>query len=93
MIVIRDFFMFGLYKIAKSLELKKLLEAKKYSDQHDYGKKNDILKALLEKKPSEFVVDSSLNRKYIGLTHKPTGFRIHAPRTLIPIGIEHKYKS
>ena len=81
----------NILKIAKSLELKKLIEAKKLSDKNDYGKKHDILKKLLEEHPGQFSVDSSLNNKYVGLTHKPSGFKIHAPRTLIPVGIEHKY--
>lgn len=80
-------------KIAKSLELKRLLEAKQYSDNNEYGKKHEILKKLLEEKPKQFKVDSSLNDKFVGITHKPTGFRIHAPRSLIPVGIEHKHKS
>lgn len=75
-------------KIAKSLELKKLIEAKKHSDKNEYGKKDEILKELLSKKPEQFKVDSILNNKFVGLTHKPTNFKIHAPRTLIPIGIE-----
>jgi hypothetical protein len=77
-------------KIAKSLQLKKLIEAKRMSDKNNYSKKNSILADLLEKYPKEFKVDSALNNKYVGLTHKPSGFKIHAPRTLIPIGIEQK---
>lgn len=80
---------FGLEKIAKSLQLKKLLEAKKMSDQNKYGDKNTILKDLFDRYPKEFKVDSHLDGKYVGVTHKPTNFKIHAPRNLIPIGIEH----
>lgn len=75
----------------QSLELKQLLKAKKVSDQGDYSEKNRILGKLLNSKPNEFRVDSILNKKYVGLTHTPTGFKIHAPRMLIPMGIEHKY--
>lgn len=78
-----------LLKIAKSIKLQKLIEAKKFSDRSDYGKKNEVLKELLKKYPKEFKVDSILDNKYVGLTHKPSGFKIHAPRTLIPIGIEY----
>ena len=78
-----------LIKTAKSIQLKKLIEAKKFSDKNEYGKKNEVLAELLNKYPKEFKVDSRLDSKYIGLTHKPSGFRIHAPRTLIPTGIEH----
>jgi hypothetical protein len=75
-------------KIAKSMELQQLLEAKKRSDYRDYESKNRILSGLLDSKPEQFKVDSHLNERYVGLTHKPTGFRIHAPRKLIPAGIE-----
>ena len=80
-------------KIAKSIQLKKLIKAKQHSDKNEYGKKNTLLAELLDKYPKEFKVDSITNAKYVGLTHKPTGFKIHAPRTLIPIGIEHKQAS
>lgn len=78
-----------LLKEAKSIKLQKLIEAKRLSDKNEYGKKNEVLAELLKKYPKEFKIDSDLNRKYIGLTHKPSGFKIHAPRTLIPIGIEN----
>ena len=82
--------MLGLSKIAKSMQLKKLIEAKQMSDKRDYGSKNTILADLLKNYPNQFKVDSALDNKYVGLTHKPTGFKIHAPRNLIPIGIENK---
>jgi hypothetical protein len=82
--------MLGLSKIAKSMQLKKLIEAKQMSDKRDYGTKNTILADLLNNYPKQFEVDSALNSKYVGLTHKPSGFKIHAPRNLIPYGIENK---
>jgi hypothetical protein len=78
-------------KLAKSLELKQLLEAKKRSDKNDYRGKNEILSALLKKHPDQFRVDQLLNDKYVGITHKPSGFKIHTTRSLIPTGIEHSY--
>jgi hypothetical protein len=81
----------GLIKTAKSLELRQLLEAKKRSDKNDYAGKNEILSALLKKHPEQFRVDQILNNKYVGITHKPSGFRIHTARTLIPTGIEQVY--
>lgn len=76
-------------KLAKSLQLKQLIEAKKKSDKNDYGAKHKILSELLREHSKEFKVDSLLHNNYVGLTHKPSGFKIHAPRSLIPIGIEH----
>lgn len=60
-------------KLAKSMELKQLLEAKKRSDLNDYSSKNRILSDLLNNKPSEFKIDSELNAKYVGITHTPRG--------------------
>lgn len=77
-----------LVKTAKSIQLKKLIEAKERSDQGDYTNKNRIIGELLNTHPKQFKVDSRVNQKYVGLTHKPTGFKIHAPRKLIPEGIE-----
>lgn len=81
----------AIYKLAESIQLKKLKEAKRFSDVRDYNNKNKILAELLKKHPKEFKVDSITDNKYVGLTHKPTRFKIHAPRTLIPVGIEHDY--
>jgi hypothetical protein len=83
----------SLIKLAKSLELKRLIEAKERSDAGDYAAKNRILADLLNSKPKQFKVDSKLNDKYVGITHKPTGFRIHTQRKIIPSNIEIKHES
>ena len=57
-----------------------LLRAKRYSDVGRYGPKNSILNKLLFENPEEFYIDSKHTEKFPGLTHGPTGFRIHAPR-------------
>jgi 8-oxo-dGTP pyrophosphatase MutT (NUDIX family) len=77
-----------LVKLAKSETMRQLIEAKQLSDKNDYDGKNKILGKLMGKYPKQFKVDSITNGKYVGLTHKPSGFRIHAPRTLVPIGVE-----
>jgi hypothetical protein len=77
-----------IFKIAKSIELKKLIEAKKFSDEKNYNAKNNILRALLNKHPEQFKIDSDLNAAYVGITHKPTGFKIHTKRRLVPEKIE-----
>ena len=79
----------GLIKLAKSIKLQKLIEAKKLSDKNNYGQKNELLAELLKKYPKELKIDSTLTNKYVGLTPQPTGFRIHAPRMLVPVGIEN----
>jgi hypothetical protein len=63
--------------------LKKLKEAKKESDRKNYAAKHDILRKLLKDHPDEFVTDSEKNNTY-GITHVPTGFRMHVPKTAIP---------
>ena len=75
-------------KIAKSIELTRLIEAKKLSDNRNYPAKNRIIADLLNKSPDQFKVDSHLNEKYVGITHKPSGFKIHTQRKLVPEGIE-----
>jgi len=80
-----------LQKQAKSLELTKLIEAKKQSDVGNYRQKNKILGGLLHNVPDQFKVDSILNAKYTGITHTPSGFKIHVPRRLVPPGIEKIY--
>jgi 8-oxo-dGTP pyrophosphatase MutT (NUDIX family) len=79
-----------LVKIAKSYALKQLIEAKRLSDKNDYAGKNEILGSLMLKYPKQFKVDSVTNDKYVGLTHKPSGFRIHAPKMLIPLNVEKR---
>lgn len=61
-----------------------LLQAKKMSDERNYDEKNKILRGLLEKYPNEFLIDSDLNNKFVGITHVPTSFKIHVPRHIIP---------
>jgi superfamily II DNA or RNA helicase len=74
-------------KEAKSTEILKLIEAKKKSDNRDYIAKNHILQTITHKNPKNFKVDSYLNKKYVGLTHIPSGFKIHAPRSILPAEI------
>lgn len=71
-------------KTAKSHELLKLIEAKKKSDARDFTSKNHIIQTLTHKNPTHFKVDSRLNRNYVGLTHIPSGFKIHAPKKILP---------
>jgi hypothetical protein len=80
----------NIVKLAKSLELRKLIEAKERSDAGDYTTKNKILQDILNKSPKQFKIDSKLNEKYVGITHIPSGFKIHTQRKLIPSNIEYK---
>jgi SNF2 family DNA or RNA helicase len=71
-------------KRARSKVLRGLIEAKKLSDNRDYIHKNELLKKLIHKHPDQFKVDSHLNSAYVGVTHIPSGFKIHAQKSIIP---------
>jgi len=58
-------------------------KAKNYSDVRQYDAKHSLLNQLIREAPQEFYVDSDDNSGIVGLTHAPTGFRIHAPRHVI----------
>lgn len=61
--------------------LEQLKEAKRKSDKKDYSGKYRILHQLIQKHRAEFVVDQD-KPDYPGITHQPTGFRMHAPKSL-----------
>ena len=63
--------------------LKGLLKAKERSDVGDYRAKTDQMRKLLREKPHEFEIDSDEGH-VVGITHKPTKFRLHLPRTALP---------
>lgn len=54
-----------------------LLEAKDQSDKGRYSYKNKILRMQMRRNPAAFVIDSDDGRGIVGVTHLPTGFRIH----------------
>lgn len=54
-----------------------LRQAKRHSDLGDMASKNRILADMVAADPTQFVVDSP-GRKYPGLTHTASGFKIHA---------------
>ncbi len=56
-----------------------LKAAKEFSDIEDYNSKNRLLRKAIKLKPNEFKIDSEKGN-IIGLTHKPTGFQIHAKK-------------
>ena len=63
--------------------LAQLLNAKGESDRKNYPAKHDLLRRLIKESPGEFRIDSEEGGIY-GLTHAPTGFRIHMPRAAAP---------
>lgn len=59
--------------------IQQLLKAKEHSDNRQYDQKADIVRKLVQQKPSEFHIDSE-GRGIVGLTHAPTRFKIHLPK-------------
>lgn len=56
--------------------------AKSLSDRRDYKGKHRILRKLLDERPQEFHIDSAQG-PFVGVTHGPSGFRMHLPRRLV----------
>lgn len=69
----------------KSDALRRLLAAKAESDRRNYRAKHHILRQMLREAPADFEVDSEAGG-IVGLTHR-NGFRIHAPRQILPAGL------
>ena len=60
-----------------------LKQAKKESDMGHYSRKHDLLRQTIKAEPQNFLIDSEQSG-ITGLTHKPTGFRIHIPTQHVP---------
>lgn len=69
-----------------------LLKAKAHSDVRQYSAKHQILADLMSRKPHEFSVDSTTG-PFVGITHTPSKFRIHAPLTAVPKQLWSDYQS
>ena len=63
--------------------LQALLKAKGLSDRGDYGGKHEIMRQLISSAPGNFGIDSASAGVY-GITHAPTGFRMHLPKQVVP---------
>jgi hypothetical protein len=59
-----------------------LKKAKAYSDAKNYENKHLIMRKLLEDAPNDFMVDST-STDIVGITHTPTGFRMHLPKEIV----------
>ena len=68
---------------SKTSSVDSLLQAKDHSDKKQYGAKNRIMALMMYKTPDEFLVDSD-DGKFLGITHAPTGFRMHLPKNIVP---------
>ena len=66
-----------------------LLKSKQESDRKNYSKKHYIMRQMLQADPDSFVVDSE-SGSIVGITHKPTGFRMHLPKSVLPDSFKQK---
>lgn len=81
----------ALAHVAGGSPLVQLRKAKRYSDSGMYDAKHAILRRLLADTPADFDFDDAdREAKYVGMTHRPTGFKIHGPRSLRPVSsVQH----
>ena len=66
--------------------LKTLLDAKSHSDNKRYGQKHFLIQRSMTERPDEWVIDSP-GGPHPGVTHVPTGFRLHMASSKIPPNI------
>ena len=59
--------------------MSQLEQAAQASHRRDYKRKRHLLRQILGKDPSAFVVDQP-GGKYPGVTHKATGWKYHTDR-------------
>jgi len=71
-----------LWKSARDLD--QLLQAKSLSDRKRYAEKSRVVRAMLERKPQDWEIDSREGR-FVGLTHLPTGFKLHLPASQVQL--------
>jgi len=64
-----------------------LIDAKAHSDEGRYVEKNRTLSMLMRRDPDSFVIDSDDGNGIVGITHVPTGFRIHMLKHQVEPGI------
>ena len=70
------------YIKGSSTKLQDLKDAKAYSDVKQYDKKHALMRQVIKQDPTDYVVDSS-EHGFVGITHVPTGFKMHLPETLL----------
>lgn len=78
--------------VKSAADMHALMQARRHSSQakEEYKKKTAIMAAALARYPDEFIVDQ--NGRMSGITHLPTGFRIHVPREVIPQGVRRVFQ-
>ena len=78
--------------VKSAADMHALMQARRHSSQakEEYKKKTAIMAAALARYPDEFIVDQ--DGRMSGITHLPTGFRIHVPKEIIPKGVKRVFQ-
>lgn len=79
-------------EVKSAADMRALMQARKHSAQakEEYKKKTAIMAAAMARYPDEFIVDQA--GRMSGITHLPTGFRIHVPREVIPSNVKRVFQ-
>lgn len=64
--------------------MQQMHEARAASDRKWMGRKAALLGHLMRRDPGDWEVDSEGDAQFPGITHVPSGYRFHVPRTSIP---------
>ena len=66
----------------KKSDVRAMRQAKVHSDKREYEAKHRIMRGLIMSAPNEFIIDSEQDG-ILGITHTPSGFRMHLPRNVL----------
>ncbi len=72
-----------LFKQGAHPALPMLLEAKRHSDAKRYDIKNRYIRQNMRRDPDSWIVDSDDGKGIVGVTHTPTGFRLHMLKSVV----------
>jgi hypothetical protein len=75
--------MLDLFKSGAHPALPELLAAKEHSDAKRYSIKNRLIRQNMRRKADDWLVDSDDGKGIVGVTHIPTGFRLHMPKAIV----------
>ena len=78
---------FDFFKQGAHPALPGLIRAKSESDRRRYPSKHKLIRMEMRKDPGSFVIDSDDGKGIVGITHVPTGFRIHMLRNQVGPGV------
>jgi hypothetical protein len=60
-----------------------LRAAKEHSDAGDYSMKHKLIRQNMRRHAEDWSIDSDDGKGIVGVTHIPTGFRLHMPKGVV----------